>query len=177
MKSFLKVGFLTLAVLCSGNLIAQENDQTNSEPNSNLSNFYDAELFHWSYNMWRGLSLNYLNQSSSTAFSINKSMQNALLQYPDSGQEYRSYRWKSIVGNVFLWGGLALAYSAFIPLYSGTDMSNNDVFDRNEKIALGLSCSGLASVIVGSFFSTSGQENIYNAVNIFNRNKIREYRQ
>ena len=170
MKTILRVTIFALAIIFSSNLMAQENNETNY----NLLHFYDSELFNWSYNMFNGLSLNYLNQSSSTIYGINQTMQNALLLYPESGQEYKSYRWKNITGNIFMWGGLAMALSAFIPIIM--DTNENDISRMNANISLGLSFGGFASVIAGTFFYASGQENIFNAVNIFNRHKIREYR-
>jgi len=168
MKIALKTGFLMLAVILSGNLMAQESAQANS----NLSDYYNTELFHWSYNMIGGLSLNLYNQSSSTMFGINKSMIDALKLYPDSAQEYDSYRRNNLTGNLLLWGGVAAVLGgAFIPIFG-----NSDNLDLNLKIYAGLSIGGAISTIVGSFFLSSGQENLFYAVNNFNRAKIREYK-
>ena len=158
MKAVFKIAIFTLAIFFSSNLIAQENIETNN----NFLHFYDSELFHWSFSMFNATTLRYSDQSSATIFGLNKTMQNALLLYPESGQAYKAYRWKNITGNVLLWAGLAVTLSAFIP-----------IVDINENISYGV---GLTSAIVGAFFYTSGQESIFNAVSIFNRNRINEYR-
>jgi hypothetical protein len=168
--SVFSIAFLVFAQ----NITAQE---TGPETGQNIEEtdivrFYNSELFHWNYNMFDGLTLVYKNQSSSTSFRINEMMRNAFLEYSDSSQEYNSYRKKTITGNVLIYSGLALALSAFIPLYS--NIENEAAFYRNINISIGLSVSGLVSTIIGSFFSSSGQENIFNAVNMFNKNKLQE---
>jgi hypothetical protein len=170
MKSFLKIGFFMLAVIFSGSLMAQESIQSNS----NLLNYYNTELFHWSYNMFGGLSLNLYNQSSSTMFGINNSMKEALQSYPDSSQEYNSYKWKNTTGNILMWGGLAaILGGAFIPLMGVNDSDN---FDRYFGAYVGVTIGGAVTTLIGTFFLSSGQENLFYAVNDFNRAKIGDYK-
>jgi hypothetical protein len=169
-KNRLTAVFSIAFLVFAQNITAQETEQNTEE--TDIVRFYNSELFHWNYNMFDGLTLVYKNQSSSTSFRINEMMRNALLEYSDSSQEYNSYRRKTVTGNIFIYSGLALALSAFIPLYSNT--TNDADFIRNISISIGLSGSGLLSTIIGSFVSSSGQENIFNAVNMFNRNKLRE---
>jgi hypothetical protein len=168
MKTLLKISFFILAAILSGNLMAQESTQSNSD----LLQYYNTELFHWSYNMLGGLSLNLYNQSSSTMFGINKSMKDALLSYPDSSQEYNSYKWKNTTGNILMWGSLAtILGGAFIPI-----IGNDDNFDRNLKIYAGVTIGVAISALAGAFIYSSGQENLFYAVNSFNRAKIGGYK-
>jgi hypothetical protein len=95
MKTFLKINFLVLVLVFSGNLMAQENQQTNN----NFLRYYDTELFQWSYSMFGGLTLNFQNQSSITMYGVKDSMKNAVFQYEDANQQSRSYRGKTIAGN------------------------------------------------------------------------------
>jgi len=170
MKSLLKIGFFILAVTFSGNLMAQESIQADS----NLLNYYNNELFHWSYNMIGGLSLNLYNQSSSTVFGINKSMKDAFQSYPDSNQEYGSYKWKNTTGNILIWGGIAtILGGAFIPI---AGINDSDYLDRYLKVYAGVTIVGLVTTLVGTFFYISGQENLFYAVSNFNRAKIKDYK-
>jgi hypothetical protein len=165
MKTFFKACLLTLVF--SGNLIAQENKPANSD----LLHYYDTELFQWSYSMFGGLTLNFQNQSSITVYGIKEHMKNAILQYEDTNQKYHSYRKKTLAGNILTWGGLATVLAgAYIPIFgaSGAD-------ERNLKIGLGIMLGGLASEIVGILMLQSGQENIFDAVNLYNRHKINDY--
>ena len=165
MKALLRIGFLAAAIFFSGTLMAQENTQANSD----LLNIYDTELFSWSYTTFGGLSLNLYNQSSSTVFGIGKTMQNALELFPDSSQEYDSYRRKNITGNVLTWGGLAVMLAgAFVPI-----MGDDDTFDTRMIIFSSAMGVGVISVIVGSFISSSALENLFYAVSNYNRNKMR----
>ncbi|MDR2477480.1 MAG: hypothetical protein LBD18_06825 [Treponema sp.] len=131
MKTVLKAGFLTLAIIISGNLMAQENTKVNSD----LLHYYNSELFQWDFTMFGGLTLNFQNQSSRSIYGINNSMRNALSQYKDTNQEYRSYRGKTIAGNTLMWGGLAAAIvGAYIPFFG--DRQDYDAHEKNLKLVL-----------------------------------------
>ena len=168
------VGLLTL----TQNLTAQNNESGINQNNEklNLIHYYDSELFHWSYNMYGGLILNYQNQNSGTSFDINETMKNALLSFPDSGQEYKSFRDKTITGNILMFSGLALVFGAFIPLFTPPINNSEDAVLRNSIISIALSGSGLIATIIGTNFFSSGQEHLFSAVSIYNRNKIREFK-
>jgi hypothetical protein len=171
MKLSVKIGFLTLMLICSQIIMAQENTQTNN----NFLHYYDAEIFQWNYDIFGGLSLNFHNQSSSAIFGINISMKNALKLYPDSSQQFSSYKLKNTTGNILLWGGLvALVGGTYMPLF--LDTSDYDNFERNVKISAGLMLGGLVSELVGTFIFSSGKENLFNAVNIYNRHRIEDYK-
>jgi len=159
------------------NLAAQETEQGINQNTGgiNLVQFYDSELFQWNYNMLGGLSLNYQNQNSGISFGINDAMKNALLEFPDSGQAYNSYKKKNTAGNILIYGGLALILGAYIPLYNQVLDDNPNNFDRNMGWSIGLASSGVVSTMVGSFVFSSGTESLFNAVNLFNRNKVRVF--
>jgi hypothetical protein len=170
MKTFLRAGFLLLVLMLSANLAAQED----TKKNSNLLMYYDAELFNWDYSMFGGLTLNFHNESSVTSFGIRYSMKNALVQYKDTNQQYRSYRGKTIAGNILLWGGMATAITgAYMPIFRRDQ--NYNISANDLKLGLGLAAGGLVAEIIGAFILQSGQENIFNAVNLYNRHRIGEY--
>ena len=171
MKGLWKIVFLTLALIFSGNITAQENTQTNSE----LLHYYDRELFQWDVTLFGGLTLNFQNQSSRTAYGINDSMKKALLRYEDTTQQYRAYRGKTIAGNILIWSGLAAALGgAYFPLWG--DTQDTDVCEKNLKIGIGVMLGGFITELIGACILQSGQENIFRAVNLYNRNRIGEYR-
>ena len=175
----IKLVFIISVVLLTftQNLTAQNNESEINQNNENLSliHYYDSELFHWSYNMYGGLILNYQNQNSGTSFDINETMKNALLSFPDSGQEYNSFKDKTTAGNILMFSGLALVFSAFIPLFT-PPYNSEDAVLRNTIISTALSGSGLIATIIGTNFFSSGQEHLFSAVSIYNRNKIREFK-
>jgi uncharacterized membrane protein len=171
MKLVLKIGFLALAISFSNKLVAQETAQTNND----LLHYYDTELFQWSYNMFGGLTLNFQNQSSVTTYGIKEPMKNAIIQYEDTNQQYRSYRGKTIAGNILLWGGLTtVLVGAYMPIFG--DWQNYNTYENNFKTSLGIMLGGLVTEIIGVFILQSGQENIFNAVNLYNRHRIDDYR-
>jgi hypothetical protein len=163
-KVALKIGFLTLAIFLSGTLMAQENTQIDS----NLLNIYDSELFSWSYSAFGGLSLSLYNQRSSPTYGINKTMRTALELFPDSSQEYNSYRRKNIAGNVLQWGGLAVMLTGlFVPIMGNSD--NPDTWIISSIVVGG----GFLSMLGGGFLSSSALEDLFFAVSNYNRNKMR----
>jgi hypothetical protein len=171
MKTVLKTGFLALAIIFSGNIMAQENTETNS----NLLHYYDRELFQWDFGMFSGLTLNYQNQSSRTNYGINDSMKNALARYKDTNRQYRLYRGKTAAGNILIWGGLAAVIGGvYIPIFG--DRQDYSIYGNNFKIGLGVMLGGLVSELIGSLILQSGQENIFKAVNLYNRNIISDYK-
>lgn len=170
MKNVFIVLVLVLLLVAVNNTYAQEV----GHENVNFIQFYNSEMFQWNYNMFGGLTLNYQNQNSGISFGINQAMRNALLQFPDSDQAYNSYRRKNTTGNILMYGGLAIILSAYIPLYNQILNDNPDTFNRNIGWTIGLSTGGLISTLIGSFVFSSGQENLFNAINMFNRNKVRE---
>jgi hypothetical protein len=163
----MKIGVFTLVLLFSQNLFAQENIQENN----NLLNYYGTELFQWSYDFWGGLNLNYQNQSSKTMFGLRDSMQKALALYDDTNQKYLSYKKKTLLGNIFFWSGYAAILSGPFILAYGHNYSSTTL-----NVTQGVLGGGLVSLLIGSFIFTSGQENIFDAVNLYNKNKMMEYR-
>jgi hypothetical protein len=178
MRIVFKIGFLALAITISGKLAAQETTQTNND----LLHYYDTELFQWSYGMFGGLALNFQNQSSATTFGIKEPMKNALMQYEDANQQYRLYHDKTIAGNILLWGGLATTLAgAYMPIFYYTPTSNSlqdtNAYENTLKVSLGMILGGFVSEVIGMFVLQSGQESIFNAVNLYNRHRINDYRQ
>ena len=168
MRMYLKVAAVLLGLFIVQNLAAQEN--TDAETNADLVNYYNAELFHWNYNWFAGMRLSFQNQNTSTQFGISKNMVEALKLYPDTNEYYQSYRKKNITGNIFLWSGFAIAIgSAFtMPFITETE--------ETIPIFMGLSFGGLVMELIGIFILPSAQENLFNAINSYNRHKMSEYK-
>jgi hypothetical protein len=161
MKRMTKIFLLAIALSCSRMLVAEEKAQTND-----LAYFYDAEMFQWNYSLFGGLTLNFHNQSAMTVYGIKDSMKDALMQYDDSRREYSSYRRKTISGSILTWGGLA-AVCLGLPILRYFDFSAD-----GRDIAIGVMLGGFVFDIIGLFVWHSGQENIFTAVNLYNRHKI-----
>jgi hypothetical protein len=170
MKLFSRILFFSLAMIFSGKLAAQEISQTNN----NLLSYYDTEFFQWNYSMFGGLTLNFQNQSAVTAFGLKGVMKNAFSQYEDTNQRYRSYRGKTIAGNVLIWGGMTTALAGlYVPISS--NMRNGD-YDNNFKIGVGVMLGGVVAELIGIFVLQSGQEDIFDAVSLYNRNRMGDYK-
>jgi hypothetical protein len=153
----------------SQNIIAQEN----ISPNNNLLQYYNNELFKWSYDAIGGFKLTYQDQVSSLSFGINKNMAEALKLYPDTAEYYESYHKKNVAGNVLLWSGFGIAIGSIISM---PIILNEDTFAAGYPIIMGVSLGGLAIELIGSFILPSGYESLANSVKLFNRHKIEEYK-
>jgi hypothetical protein len=164
------VSALLLAVSQNANAQEIKNDKTNE--NVDFLQFYDNEMFHWNFNTSDGLILNYGNDSwkySTFGVSIkNERIRNALLEYPDSAQAYNYFRKNKINGNIAYWSGLALILGSIVPVLAVD----------NEKLSNGLYFGmlggGLTISMIGIYQYNSAQSNLFNAVNMFNKNKARE---
>jgi hypothetical protein len=171
MRRFVKIGFLAFVLVFSQNLAAQEQEE-DVQVNKSLLTYYSTELFQWSYDFWGGLYLNYQNQSSRTMFGLKESMQKPFSLYEDTNQKFLSYKTNTLWGNIFFWSGYAVILSS--PFILAYDNGRGDYYTLNATLgALG---SGLIFMLIGNFLFTSGQENIFDAVNLYNRNKLAEYR-
>jgi hypothetical protein len=169
MKNFLKISFLASALVFSGTLAAQEFEKSHSD----FLFHYDTELFQWSYSSFGGLALSFQNQSSLTSFGMLKEpMKNALLQYEDVNKKYRAFKGKALAGRVLMLTGLAaILAGAYIPILGSW---RDGSLDNNLRIGLGVGLGGLVTGIIGTVIFNAGQENIFDAVNIYNRHKIQE---
>ena len=169
MKLFMKIGLLSCVLFISHNLAAQEEAQKNNA----LESYYGTELFQWSYNFWNGFNLNYQNQSAATSFRLKDSMQKALSSYDDTNKKLLTYKKQTLFGHIFLWSGL----TAFVasPAVLISDVYRDIGPERTMYAFYGTLGGGLLSALIGSVLLDLGRENIFDAVNIYNRNKIAEY--
>jgi len=167
----ISVSVLLLAVAQNTNAQEVKNDKTNE--NIDFLQFYDNEMFHWNFSTFGGLTLNYRNDNwEYSPFGVNinnERIRNALLEYPDSAQAYNSFRKYKITGNILYWGGIVLMLGSLVPIFTIED---------NEKLSIGLYTGmllgGITTSTIGGFQFDSAQLNLFNAVNMFNRNKARE---
>jgi hypothetical protein len=143
---------------------------------SNLQQYYDAELFQWNFSLTGGLTLSFHNQNVSTIYGVKAPMKDAFLRYTDSANEYKSYKWKNAAGNFLLWGGLAAAAGAVMFLYASRYEDETGAMSNMQPAMGGVVLGGYAATFVGSFLISAGQENIYTAVNLYNRNRIGDFK-
>jgi hypothetical protein len=173
MSTFVKSGFFIFvlaAVLPFPAVLSAEENES-----SDLLRYYDSELFQWDYRVYGGLTLNFQNHSVSPIYGIASPMKAALLRYPDSAKEYKSYRWKNITGNVLFWGGFAATVgvmSGFVFLYE-KDWTKDPL---GAEIMAEVMVGGLLSEMVGCLLMSLSQDNIHSAVNVYNRNRIGDYK-
>ena len=167
----IKILFSVIILIFSQNLIAQENLNNDN----NLLQFYDNELFHWSYEFWGGYTLIYQNQSSSTISGLKDSMEIALSSYDDVNKYFKSYKIKNILSHVFFWTGY-VTYITSSSLLIANNPQTGYLYNQNTMLTyLGIMGGGLISSITGIILRISGNENIFDAVYLYNRKKIMEH--
>jgi hypothetical protein len=167
-KSSFFIFVVAAALLFPAVLSAEEKES------ADLLRYYNSELFQWNYSLFGGLTLNFQNQNASPMYGIKTPMKDALLRYPDSAKEYKTYRWKNTTGNVLFWGGFAVTLSmCFMPAF----LDEKEWFEDspNVRIAASVMLGGMLSELVGIFLMSASQEDIYSAVNVYNRNRIGDY--
>jgi hypothetical protein len=168
--------FLALTLLCAANTAAQVLEE--KKPINSALYYYDMELFHWSYGALGGLTLNFQNQSSSIRYTLPAPMRNALLKYPDSAKEYKTYKWKNALGNVLASGGLGFIVAGFYIPSAWRDeylSEDGELTQRGSNLVFGFLLSGLTIEMIGSLLINGSQENLFSAVTLFNRDQMREF--
>jgi hypothetical protein len=162
--------------------MAEDAAPATAKTNGDLTRYYDAELFQWNYGMFTGLTLNFQNQSAITFYGIKDPMKDALRQYEDSRKKYNAYQRKTVIGNILTWGGLAAllggVYLPFLAVTPQNDQRGDISYHANEElltISIGLVLGGFLSEMIGSFVLQSGQASIFDAVRLYNRQKIGDY--
>ena len=169
---FIKSKFLLLfsvvILAFAQNIIAQENNQKNEV--IDFGQFYDFELFQWT-----AKGLNFKNENSGIGFGINDTMKDALLKYPDSSIAYNSYRKKIIPGSILLYGGFSLVMGGYVFHFINDAVDAKSYYESPRPfVSIGLMLTGLIVEMIGSSIFSSGVENLFSAVNMYNRNKLSE---
>lgn len=141
---------------------------------SDLVLFYDSEFIKVNYQTFGGLSLQAQGFSSSTMMGIDANFARMLSAYPDSKASFESYRQKNFAGNVLLWGGLVASLGgAYYPLLSLDEYGDYDY--GTVRTGLYVALGGLVAELVGAFLLPSSFQDLLNSVNLYNRNKLKEY--
>jgi hypothetical protein len=167
----MKIIVLALMIAVLPALAAQENTQ----PENDLIGYYENELFHWEGGPLGMMLLKYQDKTAVSVFDMPAVMRDALRQYPESSRQYDMYRQKNIAGSVVIWTGAAAVIGGL--LMSAININEDqEVRDRNMNISLNVTLAGLVTELIGQFIIHGGsRKNLFNAVNIYNRNKINEY--
>ena len=156
----------TILFLCTVILFSTLLPAAESDPLA----FYDSELIRFQYQTAGGLNLAFKGQTTGISFGIPKTFAEALGSYPETDELLQDYNRKNFWGNVLLWGGLAAALGgAYYPLIVEEEPWTN--FEASSAIMIG----GLVTELIGAFIMPSGYQDLFNAVNQYNRNRMRDY--
>jgi hypothetical protein len=138
-----------------------------------IVSYYDSELFHFNYNMFGGIVLEYGDLSSSIQFGIPSFLRDTLSSYPDSGEYVKSFSDLNRTGNIMLWGGLAVALAgSYYPIFAHA----GGIDDTELAISLGTTLGGCAVTIIGSFFYEAAIEKLFQSVRVYNKHRIEEFK-
>ena len=146
-----------------------------SEEQTPLS-FYENELVKTEYTAMGGFTLSYQGISSGITLGVQDEIESALMEYPESRNLIEGYKSKILSGNVLLWGGLAAVFTgAYYPLIASGDPDIFEYSSLDGKIALSLMVGGLVTELIGGFMIQFGYQDLFNSVNQFNYNRMRDY--
>jgi hypothetical protein len=147
-----------------------------SEEDPPLLNYYDSELIKINMGAGIGLFLSLDGAISRVGFGISPSIQTALSRFPDSDKLLQRYGSMNKNGNICLWSGLAVVlggagYSQYLML----DAQKHSFGSPEVLISMACMLAGLAVEIGGTVMISASYEDLINAVNAFNRDRMREY--
>jgi hypothetical protein len=164
----MRTTYKTLAVIITfmlvSNIFAQETSIEKEE--IDLLQFYDSELIKWDYSFFGGLKLSFRNRTSGTFFGVNDLIRFELIKYLDVYDEFNTYRIQRNVGNILLWGGIALILCDF---FAFAPRDPDVVYEPN------LALFGFQLALTSPVFFILGKKNLFDSVNLYNRHKINEY--
>jgi hypothetical protein len=159
--------FVIFVIVLGANLFGEDNKLT--------TNIYDSELIKVNYHAFGGLSLSAKGQTTSISMGISSDFQKLLSSYPDSKEVMESYKSKNTIGNVLLWSGFATAIGgAYYPIIANNGNTSGYSSDQM-KIGACFALGGLVVELIGAFILPSSYQDLFNSVNMYNRNKISEY--
>jgi hypothetical protein len=145
-------------------LFADENEE---KVNADLLTFYDSELIHIN-------NVNKFKFGDDTynigLFGISRDFKDILSTYPDSKSSIKSYSRRNIAGNVIYWSSAATWISFIVATGITEDYSN---LSRNYGIGAAVFVGG---ALIYSIISSSARGKLYESINMYNRNKINEYK-
>lgn len=147
-----------------------------SQDKNDLLNYYDNELIKININSGAGLLLSIDGTTSTLGLGISPVIEKALSSFPDSKSLFQSYKIDDLNGNVLLWGGLAICLGGSLYASYIVDTNQNIAFESPE-IYISMSCmvGGLLTELIGAMIMNKGTEDLINAINSYNRNKIKEF--
>lgn len=144
--------------------------------NSDLVMYYDNELVKVNYQSFGGITLSYQGQTTGTSMGITPRFRQILSEFPDTKILVDNYVKKNTIGNVLIWGGLAASLGA--AYYPTLKTNSEDIFTdfwENYQTSVYMILGGLVAEIIGSFVLPQSFQDLFNATNQYNRNKLKEY--
>lgn len=150
-----------------------------AEESGSLLSFYDAEMIKINFNTFGGISFNYQGKNYSPYYGLDSNFMQMLAKDQEVKQYMDSYATQNAVGHVLYWGGFIamIASPAIIfavtsrDIYYGSSNAFSNYF-LTYSLAVAGSC---AASIIGGIMITGSIEKATNGINLYNRNRIKEY--
>jgi hypothetical protein len=160
------VAVISLSIIAAISIAAQEN--------TDLVRYYDSEIIKISKPAYGGLIVSAKGITSSTYFTLNPIISTMLNSYPESKMELEKYNSKAKVGSILEYGGWGLCLGS-MGYIVGKSVMTTTVTNTDLLVFLSVITGGALTSVIGSEVFEQGFENLYNSVNVFNREKISEY--
>ena len=163
------------AILCSIILIALV-APTFAQQKESLPEFYESEIIKVSYPFGSGLTLSVKGTTSTIGWKLSPVFADVLSQYPSSKLSFEGYKKDYRNGNIMLWSGFAgLIASTVVFAMRNSSATSIDFSDPVNIVSYSGIFAGAAVETVGAFFVSASYESLFNAVNQYNREKIKEF--
>jgi len=143
--------------------------------NEQLLQYYDKEAILINYGTFGGIKLYNQGQISSINFGISKSFSEKLEKFPESKVTFEGYRTKNTIGNVCLFGGLGGILGGEYYCMTAFDKTSFNSGLNTYMTGYGIMLGGLVMSIIGSFILPSSYSDLFNSINSYNRNIIKNF--
>jgi hypothetical protein len=142
-----------------------------------LLEYYDSEIITVNYQTFGGISFVQGGVSYSANFGLEQPLRDMIASNSQTAPLIERHIKNMRTGWIFFFTGLvATTVVTYLAITSPLDTTEEDVALRTGAM-IGLGIFGTVSVIAGPLFINAGYSNLFQAVNIYNRDKIRQHRQ
>jgi len=148
-----------------------------SQTKESLLEYYNNEIITIICPLGSDLNLNVNGITSSIGFKLSPLITERISAYPTSKELFIEYQKQYKNGSIQLWSGFSglLIGSAIFGLYNSDQNDIKSIVDPINIASISGMTIGLIIESIGAMKISRSQENLFNAINLYNREKIKEY--
>jgi hypothetical protein len=148
-----------------------------SQTKESFLEYYNNEIITITCPLGSSLNLNVNGITSSIGFKISPLITERIISYPTSKELFIEYQKQYKNGNIQLWSGFSglIIGSTIFALYNSDSNDIKSIGDPVNIASISGMTIGLIIELIGAMKINMSQESLFNAINLYNKEKIKEY--